>query len=148
MKVLIKKILKEEVDSRSERIKSIVNKYGIKRAINMVAGGVDTIRQAYQDNLISFLNGFNDLTPVQENDIIYYVDENRLPLFYYYPKQKNGNVFINYDRIWLFFEGVFGLKYSETQSIIKNWLEETYNLRGLTPNCDIQTVFTAVGRNL
>jgi hypothetical protein len=27
----------------------------------------------------------------------------------------------------------FGLKYSEIQELIKEWLEETYNLRGLTP---------------
>ena len=36
MRNIIKNILKEEVDSRYERVKSIVNKYGIEQAIEMV----------------------------------------------------------------------------------------------------------------
>ena len=131
MRNIIKQVLNEEFDSKSERVKSIVNKYGIDKAIEMVAGGPDTIRNAYQDNPSSFLYNFNDLTPVEKDAKIFYVDKDRLPLFYYYPDEKN--IHINYYRIWMFFSNVIELKYSETQDIIKNWLEDTYNIRGLTP---------------
>ena len=133
MRSIIKQILKEEVDSKSERVKSIVNKYGIEQAIKMVAGGVDTIRNAYQDNPESYLYNFNDLTPVEMDDKLFYVDKDRLPFFYYYPDDKNGYVYINYERIWKFFSKVIGLEPSEIKDILKNWLEETYNISGLTP---------------
>jgi hypothetical protein len=136
MRSIIKQILKEEFDSKSERVKSIVNKYGIEQAIEMVVGGPDTIRNAYQDNPLSYLNQFNDLTIVETDNKIVYVDKDRLPLFYYFPDEKNGYVYFNYDRIWMFFSDVIGLKYSEIQTIINNWLEETYNLRELTPTCN------------
>ena len=133
MRNIIKNILKEEVNPKSERVKSMVKKFGIDRSIELVVGGMDTIRNVYQDNPSEFLNQFNDLTPVEKDDKIVYVDKDRLPLFYYYPNKENGYVYINHGRIWKFFEEVIGLKYSEIKNIINNWLEETYNLRGLTP---------------
>jgi hypothetical protein len=133
MRNIIKQVLKEEFDLKSERIKSIVNKYGFEQASEMVVGGIDTIRQLYENNPESFLNQFNDLSPVETVDKIYYVDKNRLPLFMYYPNRKNGEVYINYYRIWLFFSDVINLNYKEIKGIMEQWLEETYNLRGLTP---------------
>ena len=94
---------------------------------------MDTIVQAYKDNPLEFLDQFNDLTPVEKDDKIVYVDKDRNPLFYYYPNKENGYVYINREKIWMFFSDVIGLKYSEIQTIINNWLEEAYNIRGLTP---------------
>ena len=133
MRNIIKQILKEEIDSKSERVKSMIKKFGLDQATEMIVGGIDTIINAYQDNPESFLDQFNNLTPVEKDDKIFYVDKNRLPLFYYYPDEKNGYVYINHERIWMFFKEVFGLKNSEIQTIINNWLEEAYNIRGLTP---------------
>ena len=133
MRNIIKQVLKEEIDSKSGRVKSIVNKYGFDKAIEMVVGGKDTIEKVYQDNPLEFLDQFNDLIPVEKDGITYYVDKDRLPLFYYYPNKENGYVYINNERIWKFFSKVIGLKYSEIQIIINNWLEEAYNIRGLTP---------------
>jgi hypothetical protein len=76
---------------------------------------------------------FGDLTKVVKDDRTYYVDENRKPLFYYYQDSKNGYVYINYDKIWVFFESIFGLNTLQTKEMLKVWLEETYNLRGVTP---------------
>ena len=47
--------------------------------------------------------------------------------------KKNDNVYINYDEIWEVLEDVFNLKYSEIKELIKEWLFEVYNLRGITP---------------
>ena len=47
--------------------------------------------------------------------------------------RKNNKVYINYDEIWEVLEDVFNLEYSEIQELIKEWLFEVYNLRGITP---------------
>ena len=133
MRNIIKQILKEEIDSKSVRIKSIVNKFGVKQASEMIVGGTETIRRAYQDNPLEFLDQFNDLTTVEDRDKIYYVDKDRLPLFMYYQDIENGYIYTRYDRIWSFFKDVIGLDYEKIQGIMNNWLEETYNLTGLTP---------------
>jgi hypothetical protein len=51
----------------------------------------------------------------------------------YYQDEKNGYVYINYERIWQLLESIFGMEYEKIQDILKIWLEETYNLRGYTP---------------
>jgi len=87
-----------------------------------------------QKIIVKWLNKeFGGLTPVVSGDRTYYVDENNLPLFYYHQDEKNGWVYINYDRIWLFLESVFSMEYLEIRELLKVWLEDTYNLRGVTP---------------
>jgi hypothetical protein len=76
---------------------------------------------------------FGDLTEVVKGSRTFYVGRDRKPLFFYYQDDKNGYVYINYDKIWVFFESIFGMEYNQTQDIINKWLEETYNLRGHTP---------------
>jgi hypothetical protein len=51
----------------------------------------------------------------------------------YYQDEKNGYVYINYERIWQLLETIFGLNGLQVEEILKVWLEETYNLRGVTP---------------
>ena len=46
--------------------------------------------------------------------------------------KKNEIVYLNYYVILSFLEDGFGLNYEEIQDIIKEWLGETYNLRGVT----------------
>jgi hypothetical protein len=46
--------------------------------------------------------------------------------------RKNEIVYINYYEIWSVLEDKFGLKYSETQRLTKIWLDEVYNLKGVT----------------
>jgi len=93
------------------------------------------ITESSRDRLVlKWLNReFGDLTPAVVGDKTFYVDEDRKPLFFYYQDSKNGYLYINPERIWVFFESIFGLNYSDSQAIVKVWLEETYNLRGLTP---------------
>jgi len=72
-------------------------------------------------------NEYGNLTKIVKGDKIYYVDQDGLSLFYCYQDLKNKYVFINYDRIWRLLQSIFGLE------ILKVWLEQTYNLRGVTP---------------
>ena len=84
--------------------------------------------------VITWLNDkFGNLTEVVRDGRTIYVNEDRLPLFYYYQDEKNGYVYISYDKIWSFLKSFFGLEYEQMKDIITYWLEETYNLKGLTP---------------
>ena len=78
-------------------------------------------------------DNFDNLKPVIKDIRTYYVDSERNPIFYYYQDSENGDVYISYGRIWSVLKKDFGLNRTEIQELIKGWLEETYNLRRLTP---------------
>ena len=78
-------------------------------------------------------NKFGNLTKVVKYDKTYYVDQNGLTVFYYYQDDKDKVVFIDYTRIWIFFESIFDMEYKQIQDILKIWLGETYNLSGYLP---------------
>ena len=126
-------ITEEQSEKLNHKVRFMVNKHSIEHAIELFDGR-EIIKRAYQDNPSSYLNQFNDLTPIEKDDRLFYIDKDRLILFYYNPNKKNGFIYINYNRIWKFFEEVIGLEDTEIQTIINNWLEETYNSRGLTPS--------------
>jgi hypothetical protein len=87
-----------------------------------------------QKIILKWLNKeFGNLTSVVRDDKTFYVDKDRLPLFYYHQDQKNGWVYINYDRIWSLLESVFSMEDLEISELLKVWLEDTYNLRGYAP---------------
>jgi hypothetical protein len=52
-----------------------------------------------------------------------------------YMKQnlKNGGLWVDYNTIWSDLETIFSLEIPEIKSIITKWVEETYKLRGVTP---------------
>ena len=137
-------ITEEQSEKLNQKVKSMVNKYGVEETLRLFDNNKDIIRRTYQDSPSEYLNQFNDLSTVERGDKMFYVDKDRIPLFYYYPDEKNGYVYINFGRIWLFFEEVFGMEYKEIQSIMKIWLEETYDLTGLTPTELINTRYYKV----
>ena len=117
------------------KIRYSVEKLGLKQSFEIFRK--DILKQTYIDNPLLFLDQFNNLKPVEKDDKIYYVDNDNLPLFYYYKEEqelKNGEYWIKYDRIWSFFSGVMDYSRTEIQEIMKVWLGTTYNLRGLTPS--------------
>jgi hypothetical protein len=128
------------------KIRSTVEKLGLGQSLEIF--GKDILKQTYIDNplSLSFLDQFNNLRPVEKDNEIYYVDNDNLPLFSYYiveQDSKNGYYYINYHRIWLFFDDIMGYNYTEIQEIMKEWLGTTYNLRELTPvfRCTIKKFF-------
>jgi hypothetical protein len=130
MKIII---TEEQSEKLNQKVKSMIEKYGVDYTLEFFDNNKDIIKHAYQDNPSEFLIQFNDLTPVDKGNIMYYVDKDRTPLFYYYQGRKNGDVYINYYRLWVFFSQVIGMDYKKIQGIIMNWLADTYNLRDLTP---------------
>jgi hypothetical protein len=121
------------------KIRSAVEKLGLEQSREMF--GDDILKQVYIDIPSLFLKQFNNLRPVEKDGKIFSVDKDNLPLFYYYKEDqesKNGDYYINYYRIWSFFDDVMGYDYNEIQEIIKEWLGTTYNLRELTPQSIIK----------
>jgi len=124
-------------DNRSEKrtmsyddLKRLESQYELFENKKLFNESIDPIFKS----VLKWLNKeFGDLTKVVKGSRTFYVGRDRKPLFFYYQDDKNGDVYINYDRIWVFFKTIFGLNDSQTEGIMKVWLEQTYNLRGVTP---------------
>ena len=131
MKHIIKKILKEE--SLKQTLKQQVKEFGFKDTAELVGGAENLIKLGFNNDPMEFLNLFNDLDVVQSEEkqdwtLFRYKKHENLMIY----DRKNEIVYINYYEIWSVLEDKFGLKYSETQRLTKIWLDEVYNLKGVT----------------
>ena len=60
--------------------------------------------------------------------------------------EKNGYLFVNYDKIWSVFESKYSLNYKEIRELIKIQVEE--HLKGVTPRWDWPPRFQKVEEHL
>jgi len=139
MKHIIKKILKEE--SLKRNLKQQVKEFGFKDTAELVGGAENLVKLGFNNNPMEFLNLFNDLDVVQSEEkpnwtLFRYKKHENLMVY----DRKNDNVFIDYDRIWVVLRNNFGLKSHETQSVTETWLDEVYNLKGITTLTDNTTL--------
>ena len=135
MKIIITeeqyKLIKE--DTLKQSLLDNIKESGVKDTIYMV-GDFDIFCQLLKiETPLDFLHLFDDLEQVQSKEYEYWI------LFRYKPNNnymvydtKNEEVYIDYDEIWTFLSSNFGLKYQEIQGLTKEWLDEVYNLRGVT----------------
>ena len=129
MKVIITENQKEKM------LRNLIKNNGVEFASNMV-GGIENLFDVLTiESPMDFLHLFDDLDIVQSNEIKDWT------LFRYKPKEnlmvydrKKEEVYINYYEIWSFLKDGFGLNYTETQELTKTWLDEVYDLRGITTN--------------
>ena len=129
---IVKRIIKEN-DVRASLI-DIIKDEGFKSASEMVGGSENLMKLLGVKSPMDFLNLFNDLDIVQSKEkphwTLYRYKPNHNLMVY---DQKNDDVYINYYGIWGGLENDFGFNYSDIQELIKVWLGEVYNLRGVTP---------------
>ena len=129
---IVKRIIKEEKLSKHDVLKKQVLKHGWESVSNMI-GFENLYKIGFNNDYNEFLNLFNNLEVVQSKEkpnwTLYRFEKGNNMVIY---DRKNEYVFINYDVIWLFFSMGIGLKYDETEEIMKKWLNEVYNLRGGT----------------
>jgi hypothetical protein len=78
-------------------------------------------------------DNFGNLQKVIKDDEVYYVDEEQKPIFMHYQNSASRFLYVNYVRIWFILEKDFGLKTSEIEDLVKEWLDETYNLSEFIP---------------
>ena len=85
--------------------------------------------------VIKWLNKyFGNLTPKTTKkypELVSYVNPSNEVMMEY--DKETDRVYINYDEIWLKIESLFHLNYDDTKSVIRVWMEEYYNLEGVTP---------------
>jgi hypothetical protein len=84
--------------------------------------------------ILRFLNkGYGDLTEYRTDEhpnSIFYIKDKKV---YMEQNLKNGKLWVDYYTIWVDLEGWFSLEYDDIQSVITKWVEESYNMRGVTP---------------
>ena len=126
----------------------LVKKYGWDRGV-MSVGEKNLLKLGFNNDPMEFLNMYNNLDVVQSEE------EPDWTLFRYKPKEnlmiydrKNDVVYINYHKIWSVLQNNFELNYNETQKLTERWLDEVYNLRGVTTTVFRVTNAGLVGRGL
>jgi hypothetical protein len=130
MKIII---TKEQQESLQRKLKKMVKKLGWQKTSIVVNGPENLAKLAFNNDPLEFLNMFNNLDIVQSKNyqdwtLFRYEKGNNMMIY----DRKNEYVYVSYDVIWSFLENGFGLKYKEIQGITKEWLGETYDLRGIT----------------
>ena len=131
MKELIRNILKEE--SLKQNLKQQIKDYGWRDTAEMVNGSEELAKLAFDNDPMEFLHMFNDMDVVQSKSkkdwtLFRYEKGHNLMIY----DRKNEYVYIDYSDIWLFLEDGFGLNYSEIQAFTTRWVDESYNLKGVT----------------
>jgi len=136
MKIIItesqKKLLFE--NSINDSLIDILKTDGLESAADLVGSIKNLMKVLKIKTPMDFLNLFNDLDIVQSEErpnwtLFRYVKGKNMVVY----DKETGYAYVNYDDIWSFLENNFGLNYDEIQELIKEWLGEVYNLRGVTP---------------
>lgn len=117
------------VNELTNRIKS----NGWDNVAKLVGGDKNLIKLLGITSPMEFLHLYDDLNIVDSKEypnwsLFRYNKGHNLMVL----DKKNNNVYISYFDILLILEDVFGLQYSEIQKLTKVWLDEVYNLRGVT----------------
>jgi hypothetical protein len=121
-------------DKLKGKIKSTVFKLGLKSSIEVF--GRTLIKQAFSDNPLLFLSQYNNLTKIDSDQYIHLKDKEGETIVMYHSKRilkKGGNVYINANKIWMFFSWVMGFDKVVIDEIIKDWLKNEYGIVGLEP---------------
>jgi hypothetical protein len=129
MKNLIRRILKEEKLSKSDVLKKHVLKNGWEEVADRIGGFDNLYRIGFNNDYNEFLKLYSNLEVVQSEEnsefILYRFEKGNNVIMY---NTKSGHVYVNFELIWSFFRDGIGLKFDETQDIMKRWLDEVYNL--------------------
>jgi hypothetical protein len=121
-------------------LKQVIKSKGIELAFKSVNGPVNFFKILDINTPMDFLHLFDDLDQVQSEEYPNFT------LFRYKPKHNlmiydeiNDIVYINYIDVWSVLKEQFGLSHTEIRVLTKEWLDEVYNLRGITTEGDILT---------
>jgi hypothetical protein len=132
---IVKRVIKE--NAAKDSLIDMIKDEGWQSAAELV-GGVENLKKLVgAETPMDFLNIFTDLDVVQSekepNWILYRYEKGNNMMVY---NRKNDEVYINQYNIWEFLEEHFGLDFNGIQEVMKEWLFEVYNLRGVTPIVD------------
>jgi hypothetical protein len=130
MKIIITENQKKSINIE---LQNIIKDDGWETAAKFV-GGIDNLKKLVGIKTpMEFLNLFNDLDVVQSKknpDSTLFKDKNGNNLMVH----NNGNVNIDYYKIWLFLFECFGLDFYQTKKLTELWLSDVYNLKEIRTN--------------
>jgi hypothetical protein len=129
---IVKRVIKE--NSMKDGLINTIKEEGVKSASELVGGSKNLMKILKIESPMDYLNLFNDLNVVrskEESDWILYRYKPKHNIMVY--EQKNGDVYVNYDDIWSILKNDFGFEHSDVRELMKVWLGEVYNLRGVRP---------------
>jgi hypothetical protein len=117
--------------NHKEILRQKVLKHGWIDVAEMIGGFDILYKHAFNNDYNEFLNLFNNLevVPSEQNSefILYRFEKGNNVIMY---NTKSGYVYVNFELIWSFFEG---LKHEKIQDIMEKWLDGVYNLSGINP---------------
>ena len=128
------------------RLEKVLKQSGTDKTVKLL-GGWENFRKLFKiESPMDFLHLFDDLEQVQseeKEDLILFRYKKGYNYMIY--NRENERVYINYYDIWSFLEDKFNLDYTEIQSLTEEWLDEVYNLRGVTTMILGLGLFSRVG---
>ena len=128
------------------KVKNVLKQTGVGKTIKLLGGWENFCEVLNIETPMDFLHLFDDLEQVQsleeENWVLFRYKKGHNYMIY---DRKNEDVYINYYEIWSFLEDNFGVSYYETQRITQDWLDEVYNLRGVTSRASTWSKKNTVG---
>jgi hypothetical protein len=139
------KILINESQLQST-IKSMIKNLGTQSTIDNV-GVWDNFCQVLNINSpMDFLHLFDDLEVVQsekkENWTLFRYEKGNNLMIY---DRKKKEVYISHNEIWSFLDNEFSLTNPVIRGVTKKWLDEVYNLKGITTRNYWVNVMTELG---
>jgi hypothetical protein len=115
-----------------DKIKSAVFKLGLKSSVDLF--GNSLINQAFSDDPSSFLTQYNKLTKIDKDGFIHLKNNDGETMVMFNRKRlKGGNVYINGNKIWMFFSYIMDLDREKIYELLKDWLKNEYGIVGLEP---------------
>lgn len=131
MKHIIKKILKEE--SLKHNFKQQIKDYGWEATAELVNGPEELAKLAFDNDPMEFLHMFDDMDAFQSENIpnsTLFKPKNQHHVMIHDRKRKL--VFIDDIDITSFLKDGFGLSDYEVLNLTSRWVDEVYDLRGVT----------------
>ena len=129
---IVKRVIKEN-DVRTSLIDTIKDE-GFKSASEMVGGAENLMKLLDIKSPMGFLHLFDNLEVVRSEKSQYWT------LFRHKPNdnvmlydRRDDDIYISDDEIWLILTYYFNLSYTESHSLIMEWLNEVYNFEKVTP---------------
>jgi hypothetical protein len=130
MKIII---TEEQSNTISDKLKYMIKQYGLVNASKYVGGLRNLGKLGFNDNPLEFLNLFNDMDVVQSEENhpwTLFIDENGNDIMVY--NRESNHIHVGKRKIWSILGKLFGLDSFEIREVIKEWLDEVYNLKVVT----------------
>ena len=128
------------------RLEKVLKQSGTKKTIELL-GGWDNFCQVFKiEGFMDFLHLFDDLEVVQsekkENWTLFRYEKGNNLMIY---DRKKKEVYISHNEIWSFLDNKFDLTNPVIRGVTKKWLDEVYNLKGITTRNYWVNVMTELG---